>query len=131
MQVRLSRSNLGSSLELSDGVGRLPQPIQRLAGEYMRGGRIRVLLQNLAKLVQRTRILLGPQAALRQDLMKLGVARVGLHRDFEVLDGFREALDAIATEAQQRPRLHVLWFHFQRGGQGWNGRVEVSLLELG
>jgi len=63
--------------------------------------------------------------------MKLRVARIGLHRDFEVLDRVREALRAIATEAQQRLRLHVLGFRFRRRHQGRDGRVEAPLLELG
>ena len=40
--------------------GVFPESIQSLTGEHMRGRGIRILLQNLAELVQRTRILLGP-----------------------------------------------------------------------
>src|SRR5579863_2543116 len=84
VNVGLVGRDFGSSLELCDCFGATAQAVEGLSHEDVRGGRIWILLQQHAKLLESTVCLLGPQAALGEHLMKLGVVRVSLGGSFEV-----------------------------------------------
>src|SRR4029077_3576025 len=66
IDVRLSRRGLGGSLKLRYRLSGSAQAVECFSAEHMRGGGIRILLQNLAELGQRAGVVLRRQAALRQ-----------------------------------------------------------------
>jgi hypothetical protein len=56
-------------------------------------------LQKLPKLIESAGIVLGQQAALRQQAMQLDIAGITLGRGLQILDGRRKSLLAVVAEA--------------------------------
>jgi len=92
--------------------------------------RVRILLQDLTKLVQRAGIVLRPQAALGQHLAKFGVGRIGSCRDPQVLGCFRKPLRTVVAHAQQCARLQAIRVGSHGGAEWGDRRAKIPLFKL-
>ena len=103
--------SLRGSLELDDGFGSSTQTVQSLSRQHMSSGGIGILFEDLAELVQGAGIFLRPQAALRQHLAQLGICRIRIGGQFEMLRCLGKPLRSVVAQAQQSTRLQVIWIH--------------------
>ncbi len=107
VQVGFGGRYFDGGFEFGDGFGRSAQAVERFSIKNVGGRGIRVLLQQLTKFFQRARIILRPQAALREQTMQFRVPGIGLRCGFQILDGFRILLVAVVAQAQEGARLRI------------------------
>ena len=88
----------------------------------MRGGRIRTLLEKYPEFFHRALSFLGPQAALGQLLMKLGIGRIGFAGGLKILSCQLELSRGVVAHTQQGLCLCVPGISSQRGAECRCGR---------
>ena len=107
MDVGLARSDFGSGLKFTDGLGRPVQPIQRLSHQHMGSRRVRRVALHLLKDLQDLGKLVAPEIAFRQNIRQRGILGLGTRYLLELYSRLAILSRTVVAHAEQRSGLHI------------------------